>query len=716
MIKYNSKSRKFAIHTKSTSYFMQIDDEGVLRNLYFGKKINSEDCVDLMIPNSLYCKICSCTYPYRAEYIAKGKMIYDEPCINARFFDGTEDVRLVYSEHKIQKTEYGEKLTVVLKDEVYPFAVELGYETYGELDLIGKSAVIKNIGKEPVTLTCMKTGTLYPEWHQNMRIMYFAGNWGAEYQKEYVTMRHGKFCIDNRRGTSSGPQHIPFFALDNGSATETSGEVWYGSLHWSGNFKIDIEQPYHHQVTVTAGVNNFDCDIELRENDVFETPQLTIGFSDGGYEKMSEQLYDFQYDYLIPHKNNDSLSVIYNTWYPYELNVNEQNCLSLIDRAKEIGAELFVIDDGWFADRNIFSVGLGDWYVNKEKFPNGLKPIADKAHSLGMKFGLWIEPEMVNESSNLYKKHPEWVLSYPNREKTVMRHQYVLNLAREDVKEFVWETIKRIVSEYALDYIKWDMNTYITETGVKDGHREICIRYIKNLYDIREKIEKTFPDLIMENCAHGGARADFGMLKYSDRINRSDNNDPLDSLKLHEGFSTVFIPKYAGGAGNMPNSPNRINHRISPLKFRAFIGMTGAMSIGINLLNSTQKEIDEIKKYIEQYKEIREIIRDSYVYRLSSAFEYPYTVWEYLSRDRNHALVFVFSHGMNFRETPPHMKLRGLSEKCRYRLTGEEHKILNWKHEPLPDRITFGDGLMNYGVQIEPMGDFDCQIIRIDKM
>ena len=715
MIKYNEKNKIFSIQTLNSSYFMGIDDDGVLRNIYYGEKINNADDTEYEIGGIADIAPPGKKFPIRQECITREKMLYAEPCIFTEFSDGTKDLQLVYKSHKIIKNENGDKLVINLKDKFYKFEVALNYITYNGLDLISKNSVITNYGEEPVKLKKMKSGTLYPTWNRPMRLTHLAGTWGEEYQKLQINLQQGKFTIDNTRGVCASHQHVPFFALDEGDATETFGKVWYGLLHWSGDFKIDFEESYDNQLSVTAGVNDFDCSIKLEKGEIFETPLFTVGFTNGGFEKMTETLYDYQYDFLLPQeKIKSDFPIIYNSWYPYLFDVNEEKCLGFIDKAKQIGVELFVIDDGWFGRRKDATDGLGDWWCDKEKFPNGLKPIADKAHKLGMKFGLWIEPEMVNKKSNLYKEHPDWILSFPNRENSERRNQLVLNLARKDVMEFAWESIDRIIQDFDLDYVKWDMNRYFSETAPFSD--DLRVRYIENLYEIWRRMNEKYPHVLFENCASGGGRADYGMAPYSDRINRSDNADPVDVLKIHEGFSTYLLPRLAGGAGNIAPSPYFMNNRSVPLKYRAHLGMTGCMSVGINILESPAEELVELKKYLEEYKKIRHTIHNAYLYRLSSAFENNYTVWEYLARDKKEAVVFVFAHNMNFHELVPRIRLRGLDKNKQYRVSGEVRCVFDTRKEPVNDRIVYGDTLMNFGIRIEPTGDYYSQIIKIEEL
>lgn len=708
MIKHFERENIFAINTENTSLILKPDNDNILRTLYYGKKLLNPEETFILNPSVDKYISSSEKRPLRAEFPVRQKAYYCEPCLNVIFPDGTRDLRLEYDSFVISNDS--NVIEINLIDRTYLVSVKLVYKIYDGLDLIDKNCIYTNNNIESIKLKSFKSGTLIPEWNINYRLTTFAGAWGCEYKKHTLNLCQGVFSLGNTRGTAGAHQNIPFFALDDGTATETQGNVWYGLIHYSGDFKIDFEYDFTEQLTVSAGINSFDSEIILENSSSFETPVFTIGFSSNGFENMSENLYDYQYDHLLPQtKIKKIFPMIYNTWYPYEFNVNEEKCLSFIDKAREIGAELFVIDDGWFGrrERNCQD-GLGDWWCHKEKFPNGLKCIADKAHGLSMKFGLWIEPEMINLKSDLYKEHPDWVLTNSNLEPTMIRNQCVLNLSRDDVKEFIWQTCDRIISEFELDYLKWDMNAYFTELG--ENSEDFRIKYIKNLYEIWDRINKKYPDVLLENCASGGGRADYGLAKYSDRINRSDNSDPVDVLKLHEGFSTIFLPRLAGGAGNVATSPHHLNGRITPLKFRAELGMTGSMSVGVNILKSDEKELSELKYYISEFKKIRHITQNAYFYRIASSFDNPYTVWEYLSRDRKNAVVFVFAHGMNFKKLVPLQKIRGLSNNKSYRIYGED---INNSHN---FRIVHGDNLLNFGIKIEPVGDYFSQIIRIEEI
>lgn len=473
-----------------------------------------------------------------------------------------------------------------------------------------------------------------------------------------------------------------------------------GMIRHAGNFKIVFEKNHAGTVKITAGINFYDTAAPLKKGEVFSTPSVLFGYFQGGYATMRERLYDLEYDALAPAVNiKKPFPIIYNSWYPYRFDTNEEKLLALVDRAKELGAELLVIDDGWMSERTSDKGGLGDWYADPVRFPSGLSAISRACHEKGLLFGLWVEPEMITADTALYRRHPDWVLRYTTREPSKMRNQMVLNLAREDVYAFAEETMDRLVEEHALDYLKWDMNRYIAET---DGTPDFYIRYARNVERLYRHVREKFPTLLIENCAHGGARADMALFPYCDRINRSDNSDPVDVLCLHENFTDLFPPRYAGGAGNVSISPNTTNGRCAPLDYRLALGMTGSMSIGFNILTATEVELVQTKAAITYYKAIRPILHNAYVYKLSSAVECQTVAWQYTARDRRSAVLFLFAHGLHYGEGLTHVRPLGLLADGVYEAEGKWY---------------YGDTLMSYGLAIDrPKGDYYSKIIEIRKV
>lgn len=693
MIAYSDKL--FVIGTKTSSYVMKVNEFGELIQLYYGKKLLAPSELDEPVTHNVFSDHIR-LYKYTPEYPVRVRGYYDEPCLTARFSDGVKDLELVYESHTIEQDE----LCILLKDTHYKLKVRLKYKVFESLDLIDKSAEIENCGEKEIVLSDFKTGAVYFPHSKNYVMMHQWGFWSNEYRRELTPLPHGKTVLETRRGICSGPQHVPFFAVGEENVCETEGEVRYGFLHYNGNFKIVAEQNSGNVLCVSAGINDYDTEITLKKGERFSLPVITTGYSDGGFEKMSLSLYDYQFDYCLPRTRiGRTMPMIYNSWYPFEFDVDEAKCIALLDRVKALGAELFVIDDGWFGNRTTERTSLGDWTADTRRFPKGIRAVSDAAHAKGLLFGLWMEPEMVNPDSTLYKERPEWVLRYKTRDQLAFRWQYVLDLSREDVLEFVWQTADRLVSENNLDYLKWDMNRYIAEVNVE--RKDFFVRVAANVREVWRRLNEKYPDLLLECCAHGGARTDYSMLEYCDRINRSDNSDPVDMLRLHEGFTTFIIPRLAGGAGNVPLEMHPMNNRRSPLEYRAHLGMTGSMSVGMNLLSIDPSAFEELKGYVCEFKSMREALHNSYVYRLISAFEGNLAVWEYLERTGETAHVFLFGQGLTRRDRHPRLKLRGLQAEAKYDVDG---------------KIYFGDTLMNYGLEILPFGDYYSKIIKIRRV
>ncbi len=680
MIKYNAESRIFIIETNNSSYIFKLNDKGVPIHIYYGSKLLNPD--EIIIKGSIDKERLTLGVTgiskYTPEYAAYCKGMFDEESFKAIYFDNQSNVELSYKCHRIED----DLLALTLTDEAYSLEITLEYLVREDLDIIERRAIIKNNGNT-MEIENAASATIHLPAQKDYEIYTFSGSWCREYTPVRCKIPEGKISFDTRRGVSSGPHHVPFFAVSNANfpANEQSGELYFGILKYAGNFRNVFEKNNAGVVKITTGINFFDTKVKLNRGESFETPTVIIGFTHNGYSGMREHIYDLEFN-VLANKNNISkpFPIIYNSWYPYLFNVNEEKLIALIPKVKEIGAELLVIDDGWMIGRVNDKGGLGDWYEDKEAFPNGIKAISKKVHENGLLFGIWVEPEMLTEDSALYKEHPDWVLGYENRETTYIRNQRVLNLSRDDVYFFCEQTLDRIIEDYELDYLKWDMNRYICET---DTTSDFYIKYTKNLTRLYKHIREKFPRLLIENCAHGGARSDFGLFEYCDRINRSDNADPIDVMKLHSGFADMFLPRYAGGAGNIAPSPYHLSHREAPLEYRAALGMTGSMSVGIDLLTASSDEIQKLKEYISYYKSIRPILHNSYFYKLSQPIDENTVVWEYLARDRRNAVVFIFSNGLNFASGLRSVKPIGLIPEKKYEVMGQ---------------VLSGDTLMKFGI------------------
>lgn len=689
-VSFDEKRRLFRLDTANMTYAFAVSAAGLLCHLYFGGRLPGKNDLDADLENLSERRDTegvSREITVRQEYAAQEPFDFMQDALFPVFFDGTRGTRLRYAGHEIQ----GDILRVLLRDGYYPLRVTLEYELLEPLCLIRRKAKIETDGTEAIRLErCFSASVELPA--DDYRVTHYSGHWGAEYRRNRRMLGQEKLVLDNSRGLCSAHQHVPFIALDaDGAATEETGSVYFGALEWSGEMKLTAEQDFFRHVRVTAGVDDRDFEWMVTKDHPFETPGFVIGFTENGFSGMSKALYDWQWELLMPKERAAKpFPVIYNSWYPYEFAVDEGKCVALLPKLAAAGAELFVLDDGWMEGRTNDSRGLGDWYADEKRFPHGLKAVSDACHEQGLLFGLWVEPEMVNLKSCLYAEHPDWVLRDENRPLTTMRRQLPLDLALPEVQRFCIETLDRLIEENELDYLKWDMNRYFSERGTD---REMPFLYVRGLYAVWRHIRRKFPRLLLENCASGGGRADFGMLPFSDRINRSDNADPVDVMRLHEGFTTLYPPMLAGGAGNISPCPNGINGREVPFAFRALCGMTGSMSIGIDLLKCPDEEIARIGKAVERYKEYRSDIAQSYVLRLRSAEEGNVTALEYLRRDGETVILFVLGHGLRYGEGNITLRLRGLPENALYR--DEDGKTLS------------GGALTRKGVPIRLRGDYD---------
>ena len=691
-IRFDREHRVFHLSAGGMSYAFGIAEDGRVRHLYWGPALKRDDSLYPLADEELRAaaplKGVDDTGTGSAEVPTREPGDFTDPVLWVRRADGVSSLRLKFVNHSIEN----DHLTVVTRDEVCGVTVALHYRGWAGLPLLSRWLTVKNNGDRPVTLERMKSAAWHLPGGRNWRLTHLAGRWGCEYQRNRTLLGPAPVVLRNTRLTCAAAQQVPFFALDEeGSAAEEDGDVFFGALHWSGDFEISLEQPSGGPVSVTGGIGSFDTEWPLKPGESFETPHFTAGLSRGGFGGMSAILYDWQLDHLLPRGKSAPRPVIYNSWYPFEFNVTEEKCLDLLPLCADLGVELFVIDDGWMPGRVSDKKGLGDWTADPERFPRGLGAVAKACHDRGMQFGLWVEPEMVNEDSALYRAHPDWVIRDPARPPTTQRNQLILNLARDDVRDWAIAWLDRLIDDTPLDYLKWDMNRYVTEAAWPDApdgmKRTLSVRYIENLYAILRHLNEKHPGVLFENCASGGGRADFGMAPFADRINRSDNADPVDLMTIHEGFTMLFPPRVCGGAGNIAPSPHPIHGRETPLQFRLVWGMTGSMSIGIDLKKASEAELSKIRDAVKEYKRLRADLQDAYVIRVASAAEHPYALFQYLRRDRKAFTLFAFAHGMRQQDLPlPRLRMRGLIPEKVYRCED--------------GRTMTGEALMDIGVTV----------------
>ncbi len=694
----------FLLSTQNTSYGMEIYKDKLLECYWGARLTRPED-----IPHGDQLPVEGGHYEEEDKkpnvlqsYPPSGGYFFDENCLKITYADGCRDTNLYYDSFRIEREADKETLVVTLKEVVYPLRVHLYYRVYAGLDVLDRWAEIEWQGDEPIQIEKAGSACCYPPVGRGWRLTHMSGRWAGEYRLERAPLTGGKVVMETRGG-ESGPYSCPWFALDRG-AGEESGGVWAGSLQWSGNWKIAVELNRTEQVNVTLGINDFDFGWLLSKGETFKTPAASLVYSDGGFGGASRAFHEYQAEYLCPQpKAGQKRPVMFNSWEVFEFDIDVEQQMKLAELAASIGTELFVMDDGWFGARDNDRAGLGDWFPSPKKFPNGLHPLIEKVNSLGMDFGIWVEPEMVNRDSDLYRTHPDWVLSCPGKPKTEKRNQLVLNFAREDVKEFAWDFLNKLLSENNIAYLKWDMNRYLCEASwpevPKERQREVWTRYVYNVWDLFERIEREFPHVLLENCSSGGCRMDLAMSARSDMVNTSDNSDTLDNLKIFEGYTQLFLPKTSGRPVTI--SPNGVNGRSLPLGYRMDFAMMQTMIIGNNLFKCSEEELAFMREKVALYKEIREVVHNGTLYRLVSAYEHPYAAYEFVAPSREEAVVFVFGQSIQFRRSVHRLYLPGLQPHTLYSVDG--------------GAPVSGLGLCQAGIDVALMADMQSRILRIRK-
>jgi len=705
-IQFDAGRSIWLLTTAHSSYAMGLDVDGRLRHIYWGGPLWRAE--DLSTPSRK--RDISSFDPAEMleneEYIGWGGPMFDEPALKITRQNGVRDLALRYDSHHIA----GDRLDILLKDIKDDIEVTLHYRVYPKDGILERSATIRNGTREPFVIESAQSATWYLPRGDGYRLSYLTGRWAAETQLNREPIHEGMKILESRTG-HTGHNANPWFAIDPGSATEEHGRVWFGALAWSGNWRITVEQTPYQQVRVTGGYNPFDFAYPLRTGESLETPAFYAGFSQNGFGGASRLMHAFERENIAPHGLESRVRpVLYNSWEATEFAVNESGQAQLADKAARLGVELFVMDDGWFGARNNDHAGLGDWVVNRQKFPNGLKPLIDHVNGLGMDFGLWVEPEMVNPNSDLYRAHPDWAINFPSRPRSELRNQLVLNLARDDVKEYIFGVLDKLASENNIRYFKWDMNRIFSEPGWPEQpaaeERKLWVQYVNNLYEIIDRLRAKHPRLEIESCSGGGGRVDLGILKRVDEVWTSDNTEAFDRLRIQEGFTQAYAPKFMSAwVTDVPN----MNGRSTPLAYRFAVAMQGALGIGANLNKWSDADAALATRMVTLYKRIRNTVQLGNLSRLLSPRTGDVTANEYVAADGKQAVLFAFRHSQEYQTEPPVIYLRGLDEHAVYRLESADGKLGGRQQQ------ASGAYLMHNGIDLNLRGDYDSAIVVLER-
>ena len=707
-IRYLAARKLWRLEAGPVSYIIGVNEKNELQSIYWGRRLWRDDDLAAAHTNSEWASFDNYGNTTPQEYPGWGGGRYIEPCLKVTLADGVRDLVLHYVSYNIE----GETLRIEMKDISYDLGVTLEYRVFPESGIIRKTATVHNRTRAPMTLESAQSGAWNLPRGEGYRLTYLSGRWAGEWQINREAIHPGMKVIESRRGNTSH-QANPWFAIDaDGRADEQTGRVWFGALGWSGSWRLSIEQTSHQQVRVTGGFNPFDFGYVLEPGQSLETPPFYAGYTEGGFGEASRILHRFERVNIMPGGATARLRpVLYNSWEATEFAVSEEGQKALADKAARLGVERFVMDDGWFGARNNDRAGLGDWTVNAQKFPHGLGPLIDHVNHLGMDFGLWVEPEMVNPDSNLYRQHPDWAMHFPDRPRTQERNQLVLNMAREDVKNYIFETLDRLLTENPkIAFLKWDMNRNFTEPGWPEApaaqQKELWVAYTRNVYDIIDRLRAKHPKLEIESCSGGGGRVDLGILQRTEEVWTSDNTDAFDRLRIQEGFSLAYTPKaMMAWVTDVPN----FNGRSTPLAYRFLVAMMGSLGIGGNLNRWSESDMDLASRMVELYKSIRATVQQGRLFRLFSPRDSGFTANEYVSEDGGQAVLFAFRSAQDFGYPPPAVRLSGLDEQAVYRVKTIDHKLAG-----VTETVS-GAYLMNRGVDLRLGGDFDSTAVVFER-
>jgi alpha-galactosidase len=659
---YDAATHVFRLDGGEVTYAFGVNPQGALESVYWGARLQKGD--PLAQPRAKARAFELDDTPQ--EFAGWGGGLLAEPSLKITFPDGNRDLVLHYVSHTMEKGG----VDVVLKDIERDVFVTLHYTMDPETGILARWAEIQNQTKEPFLIEQAAAG----EWNlppsANYKLRYLSGRWAGEDQVQDRPLNAGATVLESRRGFT-GHQFAPWFAVaKDASVTEWSGEIWFGALAWSGSWRITIEQDQMQQVRIVGGFNPFDFGYELKPGETLTTPTFYGGVAQHGYTEVSRLESEFQRAHILPNGPNLRVRpVLYNSWEATEFNFDEKTQEVLAEKAASIGVERFVMDDGWFGTRTSDKQGLGDWYPNPQRFPNGLKPLIDKVHSLGMDFGLWVEPEMVNENSDLYRKHPDWIIHFEGRPRTQARNQFVLNMAMPEVQAYVLGFLDKLLTKNDIAFLKWDANRNLSEPGwpqvAPDEEKQLYVKYVEGYYKVLREVRARHPKVEIESCSGGGGRVDLGVMRLTDEVWPSDNTDPFDRLSIQDGFTYAYTPQVM--MAWVTDSPSWLNHRSTSLTYRFLSSMQGSLGIGADLNKWTPEDFATAKAMIAEYKRIRPLVQQGVLYRLVSPRDgSSFSSTESVAEDESAAVVFAFLHSEQMQYPTPMVYPRGLKAERVY--------------------------------------------------
>ena len=678
---YNPNKRIFTLHTKHSTYQMQVDSLGYLLHLYYGAKNNSSmeyvlTYADRGFSGNPYAAGADRTYSLDAlpqEFPTLGTGDYRNIALDIKNSRGIESTNLLYKKHEIRKGKYAlpglpavwadeaeaQTLEIVLADENVGMEVHLLYGVLEEVDVITRSAVIRNIGTETVTIEKAAAACL-DFVSGNYDVIRFYGKHAFERNVERTVLGHGTIAFGSRRGTSSH-QYNPAVILAEQGTTEEAGNCYGMLMVYSGNFFCEAERDQYNQTRLLMGLNDELFSYPLAAGDTFTVPEVILSYSQNGLSALSQQYHNCIRNHVCRSKYvHMSRPVLINSWEAAYFDFTGETIVNLAKEAASLGIDMVVMDDGWFGKRDDDNSSLGDWYVNEKKLGGSLSELIRRVHEQGVKFGIWIEPEMVNEDSDLYRAHPDWAIQIPGRKPIRSRNQLLLDFSRKEVRDQVFEQICAVLDQGEIDYVKWDMNRSMAD--VYAGN--LTYDYVLGVYDFMERLTSRYPDMLLEGCSGGGGRFDAGMLYYSPQIWCSDNTDAINRTRIQYGTS-FFYPVSAVGA-HVSAVPNHQTGRVTSFHTRGVTAMAGTFGYELNPALLSDEEKQQVREQIASYKKYERLINEGTYWRLSDPIHDEIAAWMSVSKEQDRALVSVVRLMAEANQAAVYVRLRGLKPKAVY--------------------------------------------------
>jgi alpha-galactosidase len=704
-VSYDTDTGVLLLDTPRTSYSAYVGREDHIPiHTYWGPPITAEDATYLAATTSE--RLASEWPCFRSasngheEYPLEGGLQFGRSALTVEFPGAIRSIEWRLGKHEITAGLHHQDLALWFEVRHHDLTVIMHYRVYDDSDVIDRWVVVRNdSATDAVDIHRLDSAAWVTPEQARHRMSHLTGRWAAETQLRQIDLTDSHLVLESRRGITSHHAN-PWFAMDDGTATEEFGRVFSATLHWSGSWRMlaqrELDEPA--QVLFGWGHEGFGPR-RLEPGEILKTPVSSGLFTAGGFGGASHAWHEYALRHVLPGAE-ETRPVLFNSWEATGFDVDEAGQRALARQAADLGCELFVLDDGWFGRRAGDRVGLGDWWVNNDRFPDGLHPLIADVHALGMGFGLWIEPEMVNPDSDLYRAHPEWTYHFADREPSLMRHQLVLNLARPDVADWVFGELDALLSANDIQFVKWDMNRPFTDTGwpeQPDRQGRLWFDHVTGVYAVIDALRRKHPGVAFEACSGGGGRVDFGMMARSDQFWVSDNTDAVDRRHIQHGFSQLYPARTMSCW--VTDVPTFINRRRIPLTYRFHVAMAGVLGIGGDLTAWTDEETEVAKRLVGQYKEIRHVVQHGRLHRLGEPSRSASAV-QYVTADRRESVVLVYQEAQQYDSQPRPIRLRGLDPDGTYHMDGSA--------------ALSGAVLMGHGITPRLTGDYASTLIHLE--